>query len=172
MGSLVGTTTYCSFPLLSYSGYFIAGSLLAKYQVTFNKWLLFVSGVATGIFCACCKVQGRAPGRFPPTVCWIVGGGLFIYIYYCIFKLISQKGKEIKAFTFIGRHTLVWLTISNLLIFFVRNYQTDGSLWRLLSVNHPVCIYIAYVIITCVICGLIIQLKERRKHFGYEPKQN
>lgn len=166
MGSIVGTTTYCSFPLLAYISYFLAGSLLAKYQIVFNGWLLLVTCISTGIFFFRCRVSGTLPGRFPPTVLWILGGSLFVYVYYCIFQLISRKGKTVKTLVFIGKHTLVFLVVSNLLIFLLWNHLVDEKIWETVSMNQWGCRYVIYVMITVLMSVGVIKLNERKTRWG------
>ncbi|MCM1123044.1 MAG: hypothetical protein NC416_10705 [Eubacterium sp.] len=163
MGSIVGTTAYCSFPLLAYLSYFLIGSLLAKYQITWNSWLFITVCISTGIFFVFCKVNGRLPGRFPPTVLWVLGGSLFIYLYYCFFKLMSQKGKEVTPLIFIGKHTLVFLVVSNLLIFSVWNHLVAERIWETISMNRWGCRYMIYIIITFVLSWGVIRINEKRK---------
>ena len=159
MGSIIGTTTYCSFPLMAYISYFLTGCLLAKYRVVFNRWLLLLTCIFTGIFFFFYRVNGILPGRFPPTVYWILGGSLFIYGYYCIFKLISRKGKKVKILVYVGKHTLVFLVVSNLLIFSLWNQLIDEEIWKTVSMNRWDCRYIIYAAITFMLSFIVINIK-------------
>ncbi len=161
MGSIFGTTSYYSFPLMAYLVYFIMGSLLAKYQVVFEKCLFLLTCVSTGTFFYFCRRNGTLPGRFPPTVWWILGGSLFIYIYYCIFKLISQKGMEIKPLVFMGRHTLVFLVVSDLLLFILWNNLIDEKIWETISVNRWGLRYLVYIVISFIVSWSGIWVNER-----------
>lgn len=161
MGSIFGTTSWYSFPLMAYLGYFIMGSLLAKYQIVFDKWLFLLTCILTGAFCGFYRTNGNLPGRFPPTVWWIFGGSLFVYIYYCIFKLISQKGKEIKLLTFMGRHTLVFLVVSDLLLFVLWNHLVDEKIWEAVSMNRWGLRYVIYNVVTFVVSWSVIKINQR-----------
>lgn len=163
MGSIFGTSSWYSFPLMAYLCYFIAGSLLAEYQITFERWLLLLTGILTGMFFGFLGKNGTLPGRFPPTVWWVLGGSLFVYLYYCIFKLISQKGKEIKPLVFMGRHTLVFLIVSNLLLFALWNDLIDEKMWALISMNRWELRYSIYMLFSFSASWSVIKINERRK---------
>lgn len=161
MGSIFGTTSYYSFPLMAYLGYFIVGSLMAKHQIVFNRWLFLIMCISTGVFLGFCRINGTLPGRFPPTVWWILGGGLFVYLYFCIFKLISQRGIEIGPLIFIGKHTLVFLVVSNLLLFTLWNHLIDERLWEIVSMNRWELRYMIYIAISFILSWSVIKIKER-----------
>lgn len=163
MGSIVGTTTYYCFPLMAYLSYFLVGSLLAKYQIVFSRWLFILTCISTGTFSYYYRARGTLPGRFPPTVLWILGGSLFVYLYYCIFKLISLKGKEVKVFAFIGKHTLVFLVVSNLLIFSLWNNLIDETVWEIVSMNKWGFRYVIYIMIVSILSLCAIKINESRR---------
>lgn len=161
MGSVFGTTAYCSFPLMAYLVYFITGILLAKYGIIFDKWLFLLTCSSTGTFFAFCRIQGTLPRRFPPTVWWVLGGNLFVYLYYCMFKLIAWKGKSIKPFVFIGKYTLVFLVVSNLLLFAQWNQLIDEEIWEVISANRWEVRYMVCVAITFIVSWVLIEVYER-----------
>ena len=165
MGSVFGTTTYYSFPLMAYLSYFIVGALLAKYQIIFNKWLFLTVCISTGVFFWFCRINGTVPGRFPPSVWWILGGSLFIYLYFCIFKLISGKGVEIRLLIFIGKHTLVFLVVSNLLLFISWNHLIDERLWETVPMNRWELRYIIFITITFIVSWIVIKINEKGKMY-------
>lgn len=162
MGSIFGTTAYYSFPLMAYLGYFIVGSLLAKYQMVFDKWLFLITCILTGTFFGFCGINGTLTGRFPPTVWWVWGGSLFVYLYFCVFKWISRRGKEIRLLVFIGKHTLVFLVVSNLLLFALWNQLIDETVWEMVSMNRLEFRYMIYIAVTFIVSWSVIKIKERR----------
>ncbi|MDE6601441.1 MAG: hypothetical protein K2K90_04625, partial [Lachnospiraceae bacterium] len=161
IGSIFGTASYYSFPLIAYLGYFIVGCLLAKYQIVFVKWLFLITCILTAAFFNFCRANGILPGRFPPTVWWICGGSLFIYFYFLIFKLVSQEGIDIKPLIFIGKHTLVFLVVSNMLLFILWNHLIDERLWETVSMNRWELRYMIFITITFIISWGVIKINEK-----------
>ena len=82
-----------------------------------------------------------------------------IYGYYCIFKLISRKGKKVKILVYVGKHTLVFLVVSNLLIFSLWNQLIDEEIWKTVSMNRWDCRYIIYAAITFMLSFIVINIK-------------
>lgn len=118
IGSIIGTTNYTCFPIVQYTVYLLMGMYLAEKQIIFDKKVIGLSIVGTGIFCIYCLINRELPTRFPPSVYWILGGGLFIYMYYLLMK--SKYGvifKKIQLIRLMGANSLVFLVVSNLVIF-------------------------------------------------------
>lgn len=114
-GVILGTTSFCCFPILQYSSYFFVGMYFSQYKKE-SKWITLFSFLGTLAFFVYCISYQNLPSRFPPSILWITGGYAFILLYY----YLCQKFSSILAFTQInkvGNNTLVYLVVSNIFIF-------------------------------------------------------
>lgn len=104
-----------------------------------------MSVVGTLIF-AVYFVRFGLPSRFPVSVTWIVGSMLFIYLYY----LLANKVATISALNpvvTIGRYSLFYLVLSNILIFALRSSEFHSlgpaTAFSVFLVVMAVCYYLA-----------------------------
>jgi hypothetical protein len=141
--TLVGTTRFASFPLIPYLPWFLVGisvgraggdvlGPLIRPSGTFSRkgrrgWrpgllpvLWFLSVVATGWLVLSLWQTGQLPGRFPPTVMWIVGPALVLMGYVAVAQGLGRLRMP-DWVSLPGRHVLSYLLVSNLTIFAVRN---------------------------------------------------
>ena len=115
--SIFGCETMCTFPLIPYGIYFLAGIYFCRHKVVFHKWLYPATLLCTFCFAAYHLILQRGPVLFPPTFIRVLGTTGIIYTYYLIArKSFGTYGDAL--LTFIGRHTLIILVIHNLLLFF------------------------------------------------------
>lgn len=109
--------TYVCFPILQYMSFFIAGIYLASKDKVFDKKIMLLSCIGFMVFCLFFVENHIFPRRFPPTLEWIVGGYLFVYIYYILCKKFSDCFVKKQILYTIGANSLVFLVISNIVIF-------------------------------------------------------
>lgn len=146
---LLGSDYFITFPVLQYFIYFVIGIYFSKNQMNFNKTYFILSTIGTGSFFIYYIVFGNIPKRFPPSVFWIVGAMLFIYNYYLISKYIEsnksfQESLLINVIQKIGKNTLYYLIISNILIFSLSELYIN-------KLNLIGCLLMSFFIILCAI---------------------
>jgi hypothetical protein len=119
LATILGTTRFASFPLLAYLPWFLIG--IAFGRMTERPGLLDwgLAVVATGAWALWVwHYGGELPGRFPPTVLWVVGAALPILIYVVVSRAIAPVVPRFLLGP--GRHVLAALLLSNLAIFTLR----------------------------------------------------
>ena len=125
VGLLFGSTRFCAFPVFQYSSFFLIGMYFSKYKVIFNIKIFMISLLATVTFFLYVLIHHDFPGRFPPSIWWILGCWFFIYLYYLFAKFLANGSKLINMLNIIGENTLLYLVISNICIFALKR---SGSL--------------------------------------------
>ena len=107
----------------------MAGGCASKRKI-WPDWKLFfgAASLCTPCFWYCGKYYGL-PGRFPPTALFIGGGALGVWIYHLLAGALGKIksvtiigtiiGKPVEVLSFIGRNSLYYLLMSNILIFAV-----------------------------------------------------
>lgn len=118
--TLVGTTRFASFPLIPYLPWFLVGIALGRAGEVLTVWHWIGAAVATGWLVWSLWQTGQLPGRFPPTVLWIVGPALVLMGYVAVAQGLGQLRLP-DWVSLPGRHVLSYLLVSNLTIFAVRN---------------------------------------------------
>lgn len=120
IGLIIGTYNFAAFPIIQYLPFFLIGAYIARYDVRLDiKWLISSSSL-TGLAIISVVLTKELPGRFPPSLVWIISPSLFIYVYYLIGLTIDKH--VIKPLLFIGRNTLFFLLMSNIIIFIINEY--------------------------------------------------
>lgn len=136
LGTLIGTTAFCCFPVIQYSSYFFAGMYLASRQKIYSIFLLVSSIIGTTIFMVYSKYYGNLPQRFPPSATWIIGGYFFIYFYFIVWKKYQIYLAKLPMLCNIGQNTLLYLVFSNIILFTIYRtniYNVNNRIrWRLL----------------------------------------
>ncbi|SFB53711.1 hypothetical protein SAMN05216312_11243 [Cohnella sp. OV330] len=127
LGPLIGTRDFASFPVLQYFPYYIVGMLFARHRMAWDWRVLAGAAALTGAFLwKWLSAEGQAlPGRFPPTVWWIVGPALILYGYYLLSKLMERYPAPFAPIEAMGRNVLWFLVMSNMLIFALKSKQPD-----------------------------------------------
>lgn len=144
----VGSRDYVTFPVLQYSFFFAAGVWFCRNKIQW-KWQILLLSVLIWIPCLFCYVTtGYLPERFPPSVWYLSGGCLFVYLYYllsCFLKNIQVVflKRIVDYFERVGAESLFYLLFSNLMIF-----ALDCSSFSFRSVGYG---YIYFVVILLVI---------------------
>jgi len=127
LGPLIGTRDFASFPVLQYFPYYIVGMLFARHRIVWDWRMLAGAIVLSGAFLwKWLSAEGQAlPGRFPPTVWWIVGPALALYGYYLLSRLLERYPAPFAPIEAMGRNVLWFLVMSNVLIFALKSKQPD-----------------------------------------------
>lgn len=146
----MGSVDYVTFPAVQYGVFFAFGIWVSKKQVKWNRWILLIV-LLTSLPCLYLyAVNGVLPGRFPPSL-WFIGGGfLFVYLYYLFSCWLAEKSDNMRWIKWIagyletvGRDSLYYLLLSNILIFAV-----DGSKFSFRSTSYA---YIFFVILLLIL---------------------
>ncbi|WP_449394729.1 hypothetical protein [Devosia riboflavina] len=116
--TLLGTTLFASFPLLPYLPWFLVGIRLGRSggKLGWAHWAL--AALCSGLLAFQVQQTGALPGRFPPTVLWVIGPALVLAIYWALARLLAARVPNLLLLP--GRHVLSYLLVSNLLIFSAR----------------------------------------------------
>lgn len=117
LGIFIGTTSFACFPIIQYSSYFLAGDYLAKKDKILDKTILGIALLGFIVFIGSIYTFKQLPERFPPSIFWIMGGYLFVYTYFILSKYLASCLKETNLILSIGANSLIYLVISNLVIF-------------------------------------------------------
>ncbi len=149
---LVGTNPPLAypFPVLQYSPIFLLGMLFAQQQWrgSWHTWLLGSIGFAWLVWRS---LEQQPFNRFPPSWHWIVGGLAAALLWFSIASLLARSPWFVRLLQPIGANTLVYLLLSNLIIFksipfaqplglvYSAIYTTIiiGLIWFVLSVSRP-----------------------------------
>ena len=124
-----GSRDFTTFPILQYMVFFAAGAWISRKRIWWKPQILAVVLVIS----LPCIIQfirdGYLPERFPPSIFYIAGGSLFVYLDYLIaggLERLREKTRILEAVSGClercGRASLHYLLLSNLLIF-----ALDGS---------------------------------------------
>lgn len=157
LGLLIGSTRFASFPVLQYSGYFLAGASLARPGKKLNWKVLIPAWAGSAAFAAYVVLHnGHLPSRFPPSAYWIAGAAGLLCIYWGLAKRLAKlEGGVSRCLGWIGAHTLQFLIGSNWIIFTMK-YLFDPH-WSLgISL-------LATPILMAVNAGAIVLLQWLRK---------
>ena len=157
--TIVGTTDFASFPLLPYLPWFLVGIAMAR-GVRLPIWLEWIVGaIATAAFVYFLWQNGELPGRFPPTVLWIVGPGLPLLVYLAVARGIGQLTPPAWLLA-TGRHVLAALLASNLTIFVLRwwlGFRLGLPWWQ------PLVVAVAIIVGATIWANVLEMLRARRR---------
>jgi hypothetical protein len=87
--TLLGTTLFASFPLLPYLPWFLVGIRLGRSggKLGWAHWAL--AALCSGFLAFQVQQMGALPGRFPPTVLWVIGPALVLALYWVLARLLA-----------------------------------------------------------------------------------
>lgn len=159
LGSVIGTTKYCCFPVIQYSSYFLLGIWFAKEKITFSKRVLIGSLCGTTVFLGYYFRHDALPNRFPPTMAWIMGAAVFIYCYFLLFNNIYQFGMRIKWLEYFGKNTLTVLVVGNVMIFLLR-FISKEDIQKTITTFSDIWKYLVIVVTCFVISSVLIKIKK------------
>ena len=156
----LGSESYTTFPVLQYSVYFVAGIWAAK-RKKWPDWKLFFGAVVLSAPCVWYYWKyDSLPGRFPPSALFIGGGAIGVWIYHLLagalagLKNVTIIGKPVEALSFIGRNSLYYLLMSNLLIFAVA-----GSKFKYRANEYA---YVFYFVLLAILTYLERQIRKNK----------
>lgn len=117
LGLLVGSYQFFAFPVIQYLSLFFIGIYFAMEKIKFKTLYFILSICATGSFFAFIFINNTVPIRFSPSLWWILGSWLFLYIYYLLADFLYQKKTTIRFLNMIGENSLFFLVVSNVILF-------------------------------------------------------
>jgi hypothetical protein len=135
IGGVIGHRGYANFPLLAYLPWFLVGIHLGARGGRIEAADLALGAAATGAFLLFLWQEGRLPQRFPPGVLWVIGPGLVLGLYLWACERLGPRVPPVLLAA--GRHVLVSLVLSNLLIFGIRylwGFPVAGG-WAILGAS-------------------------------------
>lgn len=161
---LAGSWDFTTFPILQYLVYFAAGVWISRKRLWWKPQILAVV-LAVSLPCIVQFVtEGYLPDRFPPSVFYIAGGSLFVYLDYLIAGGLERIGKKNRAAEAVsgylercGRASLHYLLLSNLLIF-----ALDGSSFSFRSRAYTYGAFLAILLLISYLNQLRNEKKIRR----------
>lgn len=162
LGSLIGSTEFCTFPVLAYAAFFLLGGWLANHRGSAGSMaFLLISWMGTGCFLLYILRSGQMPLRFPPSIWWILGGAGIVAIYDFLVRKI-QVCVLFPFLAFVGEKTLFFLVVSNLTIFLARRIM---DVFHLQAWNRWFCMgtYIVALLIPIFILRLGEHGKKKEK---------
>ena len=158
---IIGTTETC-FPILQYMSLFLMGMYCAKYKPKFELKTLLFTFLCFAIFEIGVCNNWEVVTRFPPKLLWIIGSYFFIYVYYYASIYICKKyegNKILECINFIGRDTLIFLLISNIILFTVRKF----TFYKNVSFIETISIYLLTINICYISAGIKYILVNQKK---------
>ncbi|MGN0400405.1 MAG: heparan-alpha-glucosaminide N-acetyltransferase domain-containing protein [Blautia sp.] len=159
---LVGSREFVTFPVVQYWGYFAMGVWMSKRQTMWSP-LIFTGCILAGVPCiGKFVIEGRLPERFPPSLSFIGGGCIFVYVYFLLARWLEQNWTKNKITELsilyleqVGKNSLYYLLMSNIFIF-----ALDGSNFSFHSEAYA---YIFFTIVLLLIAYLDrLRIKEKR----------
>ena len=133
IGLLIGTNKFACFPVIQYSPLYLIGIYFARHQIKFNRMALLISSAFTLSFISYLLYTHKLPNRFPPSLFWIVGSALFLYIYFLGSNLLAAKLKKIELLDKLGKNVLFYLLVSNIFIFAIHSIYGNMS-WGIIKI--------------------------------------
>ena len=118
VGAVVGVQGLSVFPLAQYAGYFLAGAWLSGREKRFSVPVAVCAALGTAAFYGVAALRGEYPARFPPTALWVAGGAAWVYAAWLVcMRTASWRAVRALRLAFAGRHSLWFLTASNIMLF-------------------------------------------------------
>jgi hypothetical protein len=147
IGLLFGSQKVQYFPVIPYFPVFLLGIWFKRYQVYFSWKVLLTSLLCTLLFCYYSYIKQQPPSKWPPTFVYIGGSFFAIYIYYLVAGKIAVY-KFAYWLNIIGNKSIVYLIVSNLVIFFaatLKNYSVYEALYIAVCILLITTIVLQYV---------------------------
>ncbi len=142
--TLIGTTNFASFPLVPYLPWFLLGISLGRAADSASIWHWLGAIAASGWLVWTLWQTGQWPGRFPPTVLWIIGSALPLLVYLSVARVVATRVAVPGWLTLPGRHVLSYLLVSNLMLFLLRNQvgRPVLNVWAWLGLSAAILVVI------------------------------
>lgn len=117
IGVLIGTKNFACFPVLQYMPFYLLGMYFKKYNIGFDIRFLVGAIILSAVPTYKYLTSDSLPGRFPPTIGWIIMSMFILYLYYVVSKLLEKYHYILFPIIVYGQNVLFTLVFSNLLIF-------------------------------------------------------
>jgi hypothetical protein len=131
LGLLIGTERFASFPALQYLPYFLLGMYAHRHRLGFQPRLLFGALAISGALLTHVAVSGALPGRFPPTLEWVLLPIGPLYLLHLACRALARYRVATGWLRSIGAHVLSYLLLSNIVIFAIHgrhpSFRLDAS---------------------------------------------
>ena len=103
--------------MLQYLPFLLAGMYFHEFGVRFAPRLFVGALVATSVAVVQAVSTGALPGRFPPTLAWILLPMGFLYALLLLARALPERALPVRWLGAIGTNVLTYLLLSNLVIF-------------------------------------------------------
>lgn len=120
IGLIFGSLRLTFFPIFQYLIFFMLGIWFQKNKISYSKPTFIVSILSTLIFLSYLYLKKELPQRFPPSPFWLIGSFFFLYLYLICSRKLKQN-KLTAYLNLIGENSLIYLLLSNVLIFSLKN---------------------------------------------------
>jgi hypothetical protein len=117
LGLLIGTEQFASFPVLQYLPFFLVGMYFHRFRVRFVPGLFVGALVASAAGIIQVVSSGALPGRFPPTLPWILLPMGLLYALLLLARAVPEWALLVRWLGGIGTNVLTYLLLSNVVIF-------------------------------------------------------
>ena len=118
LGLIVGSTLFASFPVVQYLPFFLIGIYFKRYGVRASLRTLLGGAALSSIGLVYMGMHAwQIPGRFPPTIYFLLLAAFPLMIYHAIGQLVEEKDWHWHGFALLGGNTMVYLLLSNMMIF-------------------------------------------------------
>ncbi|MBO0931448.1 acyltransferase family protein [Fibrella aquatilis] len=114
---LIGSREVTAFPVVQYLVFFVAGMYFARFGTRWDSRVALVSALGSGAFVGYYALHHEFPSRFPPSIFWLCGSWGFLYAVYLLVGHWIRRGWQSSALQLMARNTLVFLVLSNPLLF-------------------------------------------------------
>ena len=126
LGALIGSQRPTTFPVLQYAPWYLLGLWFARRGVKLNTGTAIAALACSGSFVAALLVLRDLPSRFPPSTFWVIGGAALLWAYLWLSRRLTwQPGSLLVS---VGANVLMYLLISNLIIFTLKATQIGLAL--------------------------------------------
>lgn len=150
-GSIIGCDGFACFPIVQYLSFFIFGAIATRER---RKVAISMSALSLLGFAMILSTK-TIPNRFPPSLAWICFPQFMVWIYYCGSKEISDRQlipKRLLPFvTFVGKHTIDYLLLSNIMLFTINCLQRHCILEKFSFIQSIVVGIMTILLITILI---------------------
>lgn len=111
----IGSGSVTTYPVVQYLPFFLFGIYFARRQVRFSWKFLTGALLALAVFLV--ARQHGLTSRFPPSLFWMLGSLGAVYVCYLLAALVARLSFLQKPLSDVGRRTLYWFVMSNLIIY-------------------------------------------------------
>lgn len=143
VASFIDGTDGAFFPIIPYSFYFFIGIYLAQNEYVFRKEVAAAAIFGSLLYVVSFGMNHMEPSRFPLSVQYLLGGLGIVYFYFLLAERISNRRETVivKWVKSIGRNSLFYLLMSNILIFAI-----TASLFYRKNLSYATCLYAVLLI--------------------------